>query len=219
MRVATKKADETRAKLLDAALEVMASRGYAEATMAEIARAAGVSKGLAYYHFSSKADLASELLAGVVGGIIDDFDDIATSASSGREALICIFEHFASMLADDAKLGSLFLSELWREGKVWTDEIKDVEERLVMVVAGQFERGRREGSVRREVDAEFAAVSCIGLVLTTAMSWYAKRTDGGGVAGAAGGTTVHEGDLDRDKNAYVTQVRDFIQHALDTGAV
>lgn len=44
----------TKAKLLHAALELFASRGYNATTVDAIADAAGVSAGLLYYHFDSK---------------------------------------------------------------------------------------------------------------------------------------------------------------------
>ena len=43
----TTKADATRRQLLDAALAVIAERGYAEATVDRIVEEAGVSKGVA----------------------------------------------------------------------------------------------------------------------------------------------------------------------------
>ena len=45
----------TRAKLLNAALELFAGRGYAATSVDAIAEAAGVSAGLLYHHFDSKA--------------------------------------------------------------------------------------------------------------------------------------------------------------------
>lgn len=47
----------TRARLLNAALELFASRGYAATSVDAIAEAAGVSAGLLYYHFASKTAL------------------------------------------------------------------------------------------------------------------------------------------------------------------
>jgi AcrR family transcriptional regulator len=45
----------TRARLLNAALRLFASRGYASTSVDAIADAAGVSAGLLYYHFDSKS--------------------------------------------------------------------------------------------------------------------------------------------------------------------
>jgi AcrR family transcriptional regulator len=48
------KARDTRAKILEAALTLFRERGFAQATMREIAARAKVATGLAYYYFDSK---------------------------------------------------------------------------------------------------------------------------------------------------------------------
>ena len=50
----TSKGEQTRERILDAALELFRTRGYAETTMRQIAEAAGVAVGNAYYYFASK---------------------------------------------------------------------------------------------------------------------------------------------------------------------
>lgn len=45
---------DTRTRILEAALDLFRERGFAEATMREIASRAGVASGLAYYYFDSK---------------------------------------------------------------------------------------------------------------------------------------------------------------------
>ena len=53
----TPKGEQTRERILDAALELFRTRGYAETTMRQIAEAAGVAVGNAYYYFASKDQL------------------------------------------------------------------------------------------------------------------------------------------------------------------
>jgi AcrR family transcriptional regulator len=48
------KSEETRTRILEAALAVFRERGFEQATMREIAAAAGVALGAAYYYFESK---------------------------------------------------------------------------------------------------------------------------------------------------------------------
>jgi AcrR family transcriptional regulator len=48
------KSEETRARILDAAIERFRADGFAQTTMREIAAAAGVATGAAYYYFDSK---------------------------------------------------------------------------------------------------------------------------------------------------------------------
>jgi AcrR family transcriptional regulator len=51
------KGDQTKALILDTALEMVRERGYEDTTMRAIAQKAGVSLGNAYYYFSSKDHL------------------------------------------------------------------------------------------------------------------------------------------------------------------
>jgi len=54
----TPKSDETRARILAAAIELFRLRGFEETTMREIATEAGVATGAAYYYFASKDAIA-----------------------------------------------------------------------------------------------------------------------------------------------------------------
>ena len=55
-------AAQRRRQLLDVALTVFARDGFHDASMNDVARAAGVTKPVLYQHFSSKRDLFVELL-------------------------------------------------------------------------------------------------------------------------------------------------------------
>jgi len=54
MKRAIRKSEETRTRILDAALAVFRERGFERATMREVAQSAGVAVGAAYYYFDSK---------------------------------------------------------------------------------------------------------------------------------------------------------------------
>ncbi|TGB02066.1 ScbR family autoregulator-binding transcription factor [Streptomyces sp. MZ04] len=56
------RAVRTRRAVLEAAAEVFAERGYTAATVADILKTAGVTKGALYFHFDSKEALAKGVL-------------------------------------------------------------------------------------------------------------------------------------------------------------
>lgn len=56
------RAERTRLVVLEAAAEVFLGEGYANAALAEVIERSGVTKGALYFHFSSKEDLAREVL-------------------------------------------------------------------------------------------------------------------------------------------------------------
>ena len=59
------KAPERRKRILEAAEEQFAARGYHSTSMDEIAAAAGITKPVLYDHFSSKLDLYRQLTEGI----------------------------------------------------------------------------------------------------------------------------------------------------------
>ena len=56
------KTAETRRRLLDAAIECLIERGYANTTTSEIAERAGLSRGAQLYHFSKKEELITSAI-------------------------------------------------------------------------------------------------------------------------------------------------------------
>jgi AcrR family transcriptional regulator len=72
---------DTRQRLLDAAADVFAERGYEGATLADIARRAGFTTGAIYSRFRDKA----ELLLAVVERILASLQDAAVEAATGSD--------------------------------------------------------------------------------------------------------------------------------------
>lgn len=62
----TAKAIETRQLLLNTALRLFATKGFASTTMRAIAKESGLSLGSAYYYFESKDDIIHEFYRGLV---------------------------------------------------------------------------------------------------------------------------------------------------------
>jgi AcrR family transcriptional regulator len=65
---------KARQKILAAALQVFAEKGYHGATITEITQRAGVSRGLASYYFPSKQLLVDELLDAYLDGVATIID-------------------------------------------------------------------------------------------------------------------------------------------------
>jgi AcrR family transcriptional regulator len=67
--------EKTKKQIMDAGLKVFAVKGYHGTSISDIAREAGVSKGLAYNYFKSKKDLAEAVLMNL-GDIMAQFEEI-----------------------------------------------------------------------------------------------------------------------------------------------
>jgi AcrR family transcriptional regulator len=73
--------DHTRSLLLDAAEEVFAEKGYAQATLDEISYAAGFTKGALYKHFGTKEELFLEVSDRHWRRYIDDFTELVSAVT------------------------------------------------------------------------------------------------------------------------------------------
>lgn len=85
-------------------------------------------------------------------------------------------ELFATSIFENKAFGRFFVSELWREGRVWSRSMRDYEGRLLDVLEGQLARGQREGFIRSEIDPAFEAVALIGMVLTTTLYYIGDES-------------------------------------------
>jgi AcrR family transcriptional regulator len=116
----------TRSKLLDAAEKVFASRGFADASLDEIAEVAGLTKGAVYSNFDKKLDLLLAVLDErmnrrfiSITGTVDMSRDIPEQAAQGGQLFMDTFQ--------DER--DLYL--LWLECSVQSVHDPDVREALV----------------------------------------------------------------------------------------
>jgi TetR/AcrR family transcriptional regulator, cholesterol catabolism regulator len=70
------KSERTRQRILDAAADVLAERGYGETRLSDIAERVGMQAGSLYYHFASRDELVAEILR---IGIERSWDLVATA--------------------------------------------------------------------------------------------------------------------------------------------
>ena len=171
------KACTTRALLLDAAAKVIGEKGYSGATVDEIVEVAGVSKGTAFYHFKNKAEIAASMLEDGIGQLTDEFRSIIDAAPDGPHALEGMINAFATRIFENKQFGRFFVSELWRDGRAWSEGMRKTERDLVGLIQGQLQRAKDEGFIRLSRDVEFEAVSLIGMVLTTSLYYIGEKGD------------------------------------------
>jgi AcrR family transcriptional regulator len=111
--------EHTRAVLLDAAEEVFAEKGFTPATLDDIARTAGYTKGAIYKHFATKEELFLAVSDRYWRRYFDNFADVMASASRvGTRELDEIAERWRQLSVDrgaeHAALGLEFTLYLMR---------------------------------------------------------------------------------------------------------
>lgn len=100
----------TRAALLDAAAQTCAKKGYAAASVDEIAAAAGYSVGAVYSNFAGKEQLFSELMAERASGRIGQ---VVQTASADADGVLAALGRVLVEIADDDIEFEAIQGEFW----------------------------------------------------------------------------------------------------------
>jgi AcrR family transcriptional regulator len=91
--------EQRRSQIADAAITCFAKKGYYEASMDDIAKAAGLSKGSLYWHFPSKRDLFKTLLESWIAEVMEGLPEAVAACRTNAEKLTLIADSIKNTVA------------------------------------------------------------------------------------------------------------------------
>ncbi|MEV7008548.1 TetR/AcrR family transcriptional regulator [Streptosporangium sp. NPDC051022] len=110
-----------RAQIVASAVEVIADVGFVQASLARIAKHAGISKGVISYHFAGKDELMEEVVNRVYTAIADHvaarMEGVETATGLLRTHILSVAEHMRGHRAQLRALGEIFYNLRDSEGK------------------------------------------------------------------------------------------------------
>lgn len=99
----------TRIRLLDAARQLFLERGYAETSTPDVVRAAGVTRGALYHHFSDKKDLFRAVVEREASQVAETIDRDAPASLPADAALLTGAEVFLEAMREPGRVRLLLL--------------------------------------------------------------------------------------------------------------
>jgi AcrR family transcriptional regulator len=144
------RSQETRDRILKAAVKTFAEKGYEASGVAQICTRSKVSKGSFYHHFKSKQSLFLELLKDWLNGIDVELARTMEAATSVPEGLVAMAGQMKAVFSAADGSVQLFL-EFWQQARrhpaVWKEFISPYR-RYQQYFGKIIERGIKEGSIR-----------------------------------------------------------------------
>jgi len=150
-RTQAERADQARARILEAALREFSAHGLAGGRTEQIAEAAGVNKALLYYYFESKENLYIAALEMAAGRVRDSSMAVfLRDASPGERVVRTALNHFDRVLSQ-REFQSLMQQEMMRMHQGESGALPILVKRVFAPMHAMFQALVREGVANGEL--------------------------------------------------------------------
>jgi len=161
-----------RLPIFDAAVKVFAEKGFARATVEEIAKQAGIAKGTIYYNYKGKKELflslldeGIERLEATVNREVARKDTVLAKLEVLVSAQLGFFEEYRDYC-------KILLSEVWGLGHRWEEQVQRLRSGCFKTIQELLEKGQAEGVIRGDLETETAAAAIFGAVGVAALDRF-----------------------------------------------
>ena len=181
VRKTKEEAQETRNAILDAAEVVFQERGVSQTSLAEVAAAAGVTRGAIYWHFSNKADLFDAMVQRVFGQLEDKLAEIqAVDDENPVDLLRKLAFHFLERVVNDPSYFrmveiSWHKCEYVGEMAAIRDSHLECGNRYLAISEEAFRLAKERGFVPETLEPHLAAVGLMSVVDGLVLNWTLER--------------------------------------------
>jgi AcrR family transcriptional regulator len=149
---------ETRAKLLQATIELVTEKGAAALSLKEAAHRANVSRGVAYLHFEDRDQLLSEAKTWISEGLQDAVRRFAKTASLHDATF-----HTTKLVLTHPEASKLMITAAMAGEDLYRDHP------LYKLVLNMIKELKASGKGRADVDAEILTFIMFGSIASTIM--------------------------------------------------
>jgi len=162
--------NSTRRRILNAAINVFAQKGYHDTRVDEIVEASETSKGAVYFHFPSKQEIFL--------GLVDEFANLLESRlemaisqeESGVQQVDAALRICLHTFGKYQKLAKIFLVQAVGLGTIFEDKRQEIHDRFVNLVKGHLDQAVSEGDIP-PLDTEIAAYAWMGAINEVVIRW------------------------------------------------
>jgi TetR/AcrR family transcriptional regulator, fatty acid metabolism regulator protein len=159
----TRRSVRTRERILQAATEVFARRGFHGARVADVAESAGIAYGLVYHHFRNKDDILAAIFSERWAEYVRYIDELAGSPEPFRAQVAHLVHFWVETWRQEPHLMTVMINEISRSYEF----VESHDPGRVMVAFDAVERlitaAQQRDEVRAEVDARLVTYAVLGV--------------------------------------------------------
>ena len=160
-----------REKILRAAIEVFAKRGYFSSRMTDVAHGAEVADGTLYLYFKGKEDLLHSIFDHVLSLFIERVQERVEDVSDPAEKLRLLVRMHLELLGSDPALAQVLQIEIRHSRRFLELATRGKLGEYLNLIRGIIEEGQSVGRFRHDISAGLATQMVFGAVDELVMSW------------------------------------------------
>ena len=167
--------EATHERLLEAAEEVFADKGYYEAAVDEIARRSNTSKGSVYFHFPSKESLFLAMVGHLGNRLMQQVENAIAEVKDPRERVEVALSTTLETLTQHRTLASLLLSKGFGMGSSFVKKRQEVFTRFADQVTALLEEALPQ-EIADPLNREVIAYASLGAISEVVVKWLETGT-------------------------------------------
>jgi TetR/AcrR family fatty acid metabolism transcriptional regulator len=164
------KSNSTRQRILDAAINVFANKGYHDTRVDEIVEASETSKGAVYFHFPSKQDIFLGLIEEFANILEKNLNNAICHESIGVLKVEAALNACMQTFGKYQKLAKIFLIQAVGIGIAFEEKRQELFDRFVHLVKGHLDEAVSDGDIS-PIDTEVAAYIWMGAINEVVIRW------------------------------------------------
>ena len=153
--------NQTRDRIIEAAVELFNYKGYKNVTLSEIAGHLGISKKTIYQFFSSKDEIAEGVLLFLTKKKSSQVQEIKNSEQDPEVKLREIIKMARTGMS---LVNPLFLEDIRKYIPNLQEELKNIKQERILIIEAIIREGQEWGTFRGSVDPRLAAAAYFEIV-------------------------------------------------------
>ncbi|MBN1272378.1 MAG: TetR/AcrR family transcriptional regulator [Candidatus Aminicenantes bacterium] len=169
-------------KIIKAAIQVFARKGFARTTISDVAMEANIGKGTVYEYFSTKEELIHEGFSYFVRALGFDFSVVLASSQAADKKLAGIFRLLVKMIQSDDQGFIELIFDVWAEGmkssaskKPILNELKNFYKEYGKLLEEILKDGIRDKSFRPDIKPRLVSSVLIGMMDGVMIQWLLDK--------------------------------------------
>ncbi len=165
---------ERKKKILTSATKIIGEKGFQNATIAEIAKEAGIGDATIYEYFKNKEDLLLAIPVETTKDLIAEIDEHMMGIKGAFNKLRKFIWWWLNYVEKNPGYGVVVLLELKTSKTYVSTEAYQAARNFYQIILDIIKQGQEEGAIKKEMNSYLARSLCVGAMEHIIIRWLLK---------------------------------------------